>query len=389
MASLIMLSPAPLIELPGGEVILDVKFVEGMKLHCQLWPGTVHCVMRRGAAQIDLPMRYSIRQLGFELIVLDPGAPVPELLLDQASLVYVAADDMQYLHLPEAMRGRFGKLVYTIEEPLAGRMAHALAASPSVRRRLGASWWNLRQERRLRAALGAADGMHCNGYPAYEAYRRLNPRAIRYLDNRMRLPMIVRAAEQEARAAALRAGGPLRLVWFGRLDALSGVADLLPMAQLLRMRGVPFRLEMFGAGPLAGRIADGIAGLGLGAQVSLVPPGPFDPVLVPHLRRNADLFLAPWRLATPQSAYVEALGCGLPILGYRNRMWRRLQGLSGAGWAVGRRPDALARAVARLHGDREAVIAASARAVEFARANSFETVFARRMNDLREIAGLE
>lgn len=390
MASLVMLSPAPMVELPGGEVILDVKFVEGMKLHCQLWPGPVRCVMRRGTYQIDTPMRYSLAQLGFDLIALDEGAPVPELLLDEASMVYVAADDMKYLNLPDAMRGRFGKLVYTIKEPLPGRIAHALAASPSVRRRLGATWWNLRRERALKAALRAADGMHCNGYPAFDAYRRLNPGAIRYLDNRMRTPMIARAAEQSERAARLQGGAPLRLAWFGHADAMSGVMDLVPMAHLLTQRGVDFRLEMFGTGPLAGAVADGIAGMGLKDRLSIRPPGAFDPVLVPHLRRSADLFLAPVRLATPRSTYVEALGCGLPILGYGNRTWRRMQAESGAGWVVRKGSvQGLVRALARLDADRAAIVEASRRAVEFARANAFEQVFAKRMSDLRAIAGLE
>ena len=384
-----MLSPAPMVELPAGEVLLDVKFVEGMKLHCQLWPGPVRCVMRRGHYQIDAPMRYSVAQLGFDLIALDANAPVPDLLLDEAALVYVAADDMKYLDLPKAMELRLGKLVYTIEEPLAGRIRHALAASPSIRRRLGATLWNLRRERALKAALRAADGVHCDGYPAHDAYRRLNPRALRYLDNRMRAPMIARAEDQRARADVQRRGDPLRLAWYGHMGRTSGVEDLLPMAHLLKNRGVPFRLELFGAGPLQARLADGISGLGLRDCMSLNPLGPFDPVLVPHLRAGADLFIAPIRLSMPQSAYVEALGCGLPILGYRNAMWKRMQAESGAGWAVRKSPAALARTIERLHGDRDAVVGAAARGVEFARANAFETVFARRMNDLREIAGVE
>ena len=390
MASLVMLSPAPVIELPGGEVILDVKFVEGMKLHCQLWPGPVRCVMRRGTYQIDHPMRYSVAQLGFDLIALDPSSPVPDLLLDEASLVYVAADDMKYLHLPDAMQGRFGKLVYTIEEPLGGRISHALAASPSLRRRLGATWWNLRRERALTAALRAADGIHCDGYPAHDAYRRLNARSLRYLDNRIRTPMIARAGEQSERAVRLQQGGPLRLAWYGHVEAMSGVQDLLPLAFLLRQRGIAFQMQMFGSGPLASRIDDGIAGLGLRDCVTLQPQGAFDPVLVPHLRRWADLFVAPRRLSSPQSFYVEALGCGLPILGYANGMWRRMQAESGAGWAVrSGSVQALVRAVARLDADRLKIVEASRRAVDFARANSFEQVFARRMTDLRDIAGVE
>jgi len=389
MPSLIMISPAPLIETPAGEVILDVRFVEGMKLHCQLWPGPVRCVMWRGAVQIEAPMRYAAARLGFDLIALDPGAPVPDLLLDEASMVYVAADDMKHLTLPQAMRGRMGKVVYTVEEALGGRVAHALGISPSVRRRLGSLWWALSHERGLRAALRAADGIHCNGYPADESYHRLNRQTLRYFDNRMRTPMIARSVEQDARAETLRRNEPLRLAWFGTMTRESGVMDLLPMSHLLAQAGVPFTLSLFGEGPLEARLRDGIDGLGLDQQVSLSAPPPFEPVLVPRLRREADLFVQPRRLPDPQGAYVEALGCGLPILGYANRMWRRMQRESGAGWAVAPRPAALAAAVTRLHGDREAVIRASGRAVEFARANAFETVFARRMTHLRDIAGMD
>lgn len=389
MASLVMLSPAPLIELPGGEVVLDVKFVEGMKLHCQLWPGVVRCVMRRTGVPIEDPVRYAAAKLGFDLIVLDPGDPVPELLLDEASVVYVAADDMQYLHLPQAMLGRFGKLVYTIEEPLSGHLAQVMARPASIRRRLGSLLWTLRQEPRLRAALRDAAGIQCDGYPAHDAYRRLNPRALRFLDNRIRTPMFVREGEQRARAEALRRGDPLRLAWFGLLDAASGVQDLLRLAHLLDLRGLPFHMALFGSGPLEGRLRDGIAALGLKYRVTLGPMGAFDPVLVPRLRREADLFVQPRRLPTPLGSYVEALGCGLPILGYRNRMWRRMQAESQAGWTVHPSPSAMARRIERLHADREAIIAASVRGVDFARKCSFETVFASRMTDLREIAGLE
>lgn len=385
-----MLSPAPLIEAPAGEVLLDVKFVEGMKLHCQLWPGRVRCVMRRGATHIDTPLRYSVAQLGFELIVLDPGEPVPELLLDEASLVYVAADDMRHLDLPAAMDGRIGKLVYTVEQCFAGRLAEGFAVSRSLRRRLGLGWWMLKQEGRLRRALRAADGLHFDGYPANRAYRRLNDRALCYLDNRMRAPMIARGSDLEARAEALRRGERLRLVWYGPLEPLSGVRDLLPMARHLRARGMRFELALFGTGPLQDELQTGIRALGLEDQVTLAEPGAFDPVLVPYLRRETDLFISPRRLSGPLSSYVEALGCGLPILGYANRMWAGMLRESGAGWAVRKgHPAALARALLRLDDDREAIIAASSRAVDFARANSFEHVFARRMNDLRAIAGLD
>jgi len=390
MSSLLMLSPAPVLENTGGEVILDVKFVEGMKLHCQLWPGPVRCVLWRGPHVIDDPMRYTTAKLGFELILLDQGAPVPELLLDETALVYCAADNMKHFDLPAAMLGRFGKLVYTVEQALGGRVSAALEQQAPVRRRLGSALWNLRHERALRRALREADGIHCNGYPAYRAYRRLNDRALVYLDNRIRLPMIARGADQEARAARQAAGGPLRLAWYGVMTPESGVTDLLPVAQLLAMRGVDFRLELFGSGPMEDRLQQGIAALGLTDRVTIAPNKGFEVRLAPHLRREADLFLSPRRLPSPQGTYVEALGCGLPVLAYSNAMTRRLMRASKAGWTVRKgSPGAMARAIERLDRDRRALTAASARAVDYARANTFETVFARRMTDLREIAGVD
>jgi len=386
MTSLLMLSPAPLTEVVAGEVVLDVKFVEGMKLHCQLWPGPVRCVLWRGAHSIDDPMRYSVAQLGFELIVLDEGAPVPELLLDECALVYCSADDMKHLDLPQAMRGRFGKLVYTIEQSLVGRIAAGIAQQAKMRRRIGSAIYNLRNERSLRVALAQADAIHCNGYPAKRSYARLNPSSLSYLDNRIRTPMLVRGSEQEARAERLLSGAPLRFLWYGMMTPESRVLDFLPIACVLAQRGVPFTLDMIGTGPLEARLRDGIAALGLGDCVRLSPPKPFDVRLIPQMRQQADVFLSTRRLPTPLSSYVEALGCGLPILGVRNAMWRNLHAASGAGWVVGRGgAGRMVHAIERLHDNRGSIIAASVKGVDFARGNSFETVFARRMTHLREV----
>lgn len=390
MPSLLMLSPAPITETLGGDVVLDVKFVEGMKLHCQLWPGRVRCVLWRGAQTIDDPMRYSMAQLGFELILLDQGAPVPNLLLDASALVYCSADDLRHLDLPAAMRGRFGKLVYTVEQSLSGRIATGFAQTAKVRRRIGSAVYNIRNERHLRRALAGADGLHFNGYPAQQAYGRLSEHTLSYLDNRIRTPMLARPAEQQARAEHLRSGAPLRLAWFGMMTPESRVLDLLPVAHLLASRGLKVTFDLFGTGPDQSRLRDGITALGLSDHMRVHEPQGFDARLVPYLRQNADIFLCARHLPTPLSAYVEALGCGLPILGAKNAMVRRLVAESQAGWTVRKgSTSAMVHAIERLDQDREAIITASANAVDFARANSFETVFARRMNDLRDIASAD
>lgn len=391
MSALLMLSPAPVIEIPGREVLLDVDFVEGMKLHCQFWPGRVCCVLRRGAVSIPGGRRFSRRRLGFDIVLLDPDEHLPEVLIDEANLVYCSADDARYLRLPQSINGRLTRLVYTLENAPGLRLASVLGdRHRSLWRRLRSALWVLRNESELRAAIRAADGVQFNGFAAQRAYRRLHRNSLFYLHSRMRTPMLARAADQQARAERLRDGAPLRLVFVGPLERASGAFDLLQMAYLLKAHGVDFRLEMFGEGTLDGRLRDGIAALNLGAQMTLAESPGFDVALVPHLRREADLLLAPRRQANPASFYTEAMGCGVPVLGYSNTLWRNLQAESGGGWVC--RPgcaSALVRALVRLDGNRQAIIRASADALEYARGQTFEHVFANRMTHLRAIAGLE
>ena len=387
MPSLLMLSPAPVIEAPDGEVVLDVSFVEGMKLHCQLWPGRVTCVLRRGHLAIPDGMRFSAARLDFELVVFDPDTPVPESLLDEAGLVYVALDDMRHIDLHRSMRTRVGRMVYTVEMPLWGRMQAAfLDRSRPWTRRLRSALWNLRHEGRFRAALAAADGAHFNGPHAGQTYRKLSPAPLTYMDNRIRQPMLARSTHMTAKAERLRSGAPLRLVWFGPLDAGGDAQDLLEVLRRLDRLGTPFEAEIIGTGPGAEPLRAGIEALGLGGRVALRSAMRLETALIPRLRKGADVLLMPRRSPEPHPAYIEGMGCGLAVLGYGNANWKRLQAKSGGGWTCSG-PAAMARLLARL--TPEQVIAAQGRALAFAGETTFEMVFAARMSHLRQIAGLD
>jgi colanic acid/amylovoran biosynthesis glycosyltransferase len=389
MPTLVMLSPAPVIELPGDEVVLDSRFVEGMNLHCQLWPGPVVCVMRRGALTIPEGVRFSIRQLGFELVLTDRDHDVPAALLDSASLVYCAADDMRYLDLAQAMRGRIGRLVYTVDQSLGERLAMARDQRWSLRRQYGAVVWSLRRERGLRQALRAADGVHLNGMAAADSYGRQNPNTLVYLDNRLRQPMLARSAEQAERARRLTDGAPLRLVALGRLEANSGIEDLLPIAFLLKNQGVDFHLDVMGRGELAASFHSRIAALGLTGQVTLSDPGSLEGNLIPHLRQHCDLALLPRHGPEGPGAYVEAMGCGLPVIGYASSSWRLMARESGAGWVTAGWPGSMATRIISLNQRRAELVVASRLAVAYAAETTFEKVFARRMSHLRSLAGLD
>lgn len=390
MPSLLMLSPAPVRETPAGEIVLDVRFVEGMKLHCQLWPGRVRCILWRGATHIAEPMRYAINHLDFELVLLEPGQSVPDMMLEASAMVYCAADDMRHLDLPAKMQGRMGKVVYTVGQNLWGRIGTALNKHNSLRRRFGSTFWSLRKERQFRDALRQADGIHCDGYPAFQSYRRVNGRALRYLDNRIRAPMLLRGSEAEASAERLQAGAPLRLAWFGTMDDHSGVEALLPMAFLLKSKGMRFHLDVAGEGPQFERLREGRQSLGLADEMTLHGFRRFESQLVPSLRKEADLLVSTRRDSTPTGTYVEALGSGLPIVGFKTAMLNGIARDSGACFLVRSGSNsALVKQIEFLDRNRNLLVSASQNGVRFARSNSFEQVFARRMADLRDIAGLD
>src|SRR5690606_8215642 len=99
-------------------------------------------------------------------------------------------------------------------------------------------------------------------------------------------------------------------------------------------------------------------------------PVPFEEELVPALRASADLFLSCHRQSDPSCSYLEAMGCGLAVLGYDNAMWSRLAAESGGGRVV-RMGDvaSLAASIAAWAADRPSLIAAGERALAYARAH--------------------
>lgn len=389
MATLLMLSPAPVLEAPGDELVLDARFVAGMELHCQLWPGRVISVLRRGAGGIPDGLRYTRARLPFEVVLLDQDEALPELLLDSATLVYCALDDMRFLPLAAEMRRRVGRLVYTVEQSLSERLGLARDSGRSLRRRLSALIWSLRNESAFRSALRAADGVHLNGAAAAAAYGRLNPRTLCYLDNRIRMPLLARAQDREARAERLKAGEPLALYALGPLTEAAGVMDLLQVASALSLRGMAFSLTILGHGPLAARLQAGIGEMKLGQTVRLELPGALEGALLPRLRTRADLLLMPARQPEGPGTQIEAMGCGVPVLGYATPGWRLLAAASGGGWAVPARPGRMVAEIVQLNRNRARLVTASERAHAFAETTTFERVFARRMAHLREVAGLE
>jgi colanic acid/amylovoran biosynthesis glycosyltransferase len=385
--TLVMIATAP-VQGDGPRLRLDVKFVEGMRAHVAQWPGPVRCILWAGAGAIPFGAEYDRADLGFDLVILPEGGALTADLFAGAAAVFAAADSAEVLGIAPMVRAAGAKLVFSVEYTLETRLQIVrLDASRNWPRRLWSMLWNIRQERRRRAALRAADGVQVNGYPALAGARALNPKTMLYLDGRMRADMMATPPEMATRAARLRAGEGLRLVHSGRLEPMKGAQDLLPVMAALRAQGVKASLDIFGTGSLRDQIAQGAQGFG--GAVRLHDPVDFETVLVPWCRANADLFLSCHRQSDPSCTYIEAMGCGLAVAGYDNRMWGEMARVSGGGAVapLGNR-KALADRIAAWDQDRQALIKAGETALHFARSHDFDSQFGARMAHLRAVSGV-
>ncbi|MFN3274057.1 MAG: glycosyltransferase family 4 protein [Paracoccus sp. (in: a-proteobacteria)] len=388
MTDVLTLIPSVPATMRDGVLWLDDKFTEGLRTHARHWsdgkPGAqMRVLIRRTDAVLPFAKPLDPRDLPCELRLLAPDAQIGAADLAGSGVVLASADDHTQLELPAICGATGAKLVYVIEYDLRTRMTFArMDSAGRPLRMLRRGQWLLRHELRLRRALSAADGLQANGFPAMAAYGGLNRNLCLYLDGRMTRE---RMASPEQMAGRADHAGPIRIIHSGRLIAAKGCQDLVPFAAALRRRNVDFRLDIYGHGDMKDQIAADLARRGLLDVVHLHAPVDFAQVLVPLMQSSADLFLAPHRQSDPSCSYLEAMGCGLPVLGSNNGMWRALLARSDAGWmAPSGRPDAMAECCAGL--TRAMLTEAGARALAYAQAHDFETEFAHRIDHLRATA---
>ncbi len=389
-ASLLMLPTAPVIREPDGTLYLDDKFVSGTEYIRRVWGGPLHVILRESAGRFAFGRSVDPATLGFTLEVVPQGSAINPAVADGHDVVMLAADSHLDLDFATQAKGRRARTVYAIEYTLGTRLRIAmLDRGRNLAQRLWSCSWNVRQEMRRRRALRDADGVQVNGYPALDAYRGINRDVLLYLDNRMFADLFATEAEMAARRDHLLAGGLLRLVNSGRLDPMKGAQDLVPVARELVRLGVDFTLDIFGDGSLAAQIARDVAAHDLTARVRMHKPVDFATELVPFSRRSADLFLSCHRQADPSCTYVEAMGCGLPVVGYANAMLAAVADHSKAGFTVPLGDTrALARRIAAFAGAPQTVLDAGEIALAFSRAHDFEGQFALRIAQLRRLAGV-
>ena len=388
MAHFLMIAPAPVIE-AGNLVRLDVKFVEGMHLQQAHWPSRITCLLRRGAPSIPFGRDYDRGELPFDLRILDQDETLDAHHLAGGDLIYAGGDDFRCLELIDHLKpGQ--KIVYVIEyTDETRRQIIDLDRNRGLLRRLKGRIWLMKQEKKRRRAFRAADALQSNGYPAHDLYSPMCRDNLLYLDGRMTPELFATETEIAAREAHLAGGGPLRMVYSGRLETMKGAQDLVPVARRLAEMGVDFTLDVFGSGSLEAEVSNGIKTLPDPSRVRMHGAVDFEKQLVPFSRQQADIFLGCHRQSDPSCTYIEAMGCGVAVVSYDNRMWQRLNGEAQAGWGTPLGDvSGMADQIARIARDRGLIVRAARNAWAFSQTHGFLPEFQMRMEHLARIAGV-
>ncbi|HEY2899547.1 MAG TPA: glycosyltransferase [Polyangia bacterium] len=388
--SLVVVPALAAVERSDGQVLITKKFVEGMTFYAEAWDGPVTALM----AVVEKPtdnldgVAVDPASLPFKLTLMrtiDPASVTKHL----AGAGVVLGGPFWWLRDLSALCAEVNvPSVYNTEYSLTTRLQIVFANNANPVRLLRRSLWEVNEELgHYRPELGLADGVQCNGTPTFEAYRGLTPEPLLYFDTRVPDAELA-SDEQLGRAnARRRQRKPLRLAFSGRLNATKGAGDLVKVAAELDRRRVPFQMDIYGGGALEGFLRSEVQRRGLPERVALKGVVDFHSQLMPILRDQIDLFVCCHPQGDPSCTYLETMSAGVPIVGYANEAFAGLVRQQPVGWTAPlSNPGRLADEIARLHADREALVAGAVAALDLARQHSFERTFRRRIDHLAAIA---
>lgn len=373
-----------------GRVVLTRKFIDGVEEYARRWPGPVEVLLGMGRAKVERhnldSVAVSPTELGFSLAEQrgDREELVHYVRGAAALLGHLSADQLPLAGISRAVGI---PMIWLTEFSRKTRDGILASQEPPRRALVRGMLGNARLELRYRTAVREASGVQCNGTPTFRVYSRLNPRALLFFDSRVGDDQFDKTDAFEMRIGELIDGGPLRLVFSGRLARDKGVDDLPLVASELNKHGVDFRLDVFGGGDREPFLRREIEGTSLARRVHLHGVVDFQSQLLPWIRRNADLFVCCHRQGDPSCTYLETMSCGTPIAGYANEAFSGLVETAGSGWTSPLNdPRTLAARIAHLARNRSELAGAARRARAFARAHSFERTMDRRVEHLLSCA---
>lgn len=369
----------------SGNLVSTQKFLEGTAEYAAHWPGKVTvAVVVEPEPDNNLDHR-EVRPGDWDFEVVEQPTDASKLVerMREAALVLLSPS-LSHLAIEHGL-----PYVLVTENTLRTRCQMVMTTTRQVFRRVKRLLWEMLGEWRIRKGVAAAAGVQCNGFPTYEAYRRLNASSLLFFDTRVTSDDVIDPDVLNNRLLRMAENGPLRLLFSGRLIGIKGVDHLPQIADELRKRSVPFTMEICGGGDRAASIAERVKELGLSDCVTLRGVLDFSSALLPLVRESTDVFVCPHLQGDPSCTYLETMACGVPIVGYANEAWEPLAKLSEGGWQTPMKdPKALAARIAQLHQQREQIATASLAARAFAVQHTFEVTFQRRVEHLIKAAKL-
>ncbi|MDO9127581.1 MAG: glycosyltransferase [Parvibaculum sp.] len=372
------------------QIIITQKFLDGVLEYLKYWPGKLLVLLEEDSNltnNLD-NVTIDINQLPFQIRVVNFDFIQDELESQNNSIVLAAVSNRQN-YISAVCDSKNIPCFYVSEYTLRTRIQIVNATNGNFLRRLRKYVWEIHQEWKQRKAIAQASGIQCNGTPTFMAYQTVSPHALLYFDTRVTEDMLINDLELGERTSCCLGSQPLRLVFSGRLLKIKGADHLILVAKELKKLGVRFEMSICGDGDLKNSMTSQIQALGLTDSVKMMGTLEFKNELVPFIKKNADLFICCHRQGDPSCTYLETMSCGVPILGYDNEAFIGLVKDSHTGWLVKmNRPDLLARKIAELDNNRQAIVAESYKAIDFSRQHTFEKTFQRRIDHIKTVSGL-
>lgn len=364
------------------QIRLPGKFVSGMQSYVDHWNGPVTLLIEPNpnehSGNLD-DVWVRLEELPFQVVVARFDSELAKQTMKGAGLV-MGGPDQRMNHAAITCANAGVPFVMVTEYSLNTRLQIVDADKLVFWRRWRRRQWAVGQEKVTVASIRQAAGLQCNGTPTFEAYREHNPNTLLYFDSRVSQAMIPAEPGLADRGVVFSDEHPLRLAFSGRLHPMKGADHLVKVAVSLRRLGVPFRLDIYGDGPLAPSMAAEIRSQGLEKVVALGGVLDFASELMPRIRDEIDVFVCCHRQGDPSCTYLETLACGVPIVGYDNEAFSGLLRQCPAGRAV---PiddwQAMATEIARLVKTPEKLLEMARAGLAFASQHTFESEFLARM----------
>ena len=366
-------SPGPLVELPDIGLALDAKSASGLQAMAARWPGELVVISgstrKPVASDLDLT---PIASLGDSIDVRVSGDVAKQVSKIGASVILALGrlDNAPLLSLEPPV-------VFTAETTRSIRTDIALATgSRSVLRRARIIAGAARRERCLRAMYSSAAGLQCNGFAAFAQYSHLT-RSVFFHDHRVTTDDI----NQTARSPRVPKGDRFTAAFSGRMTPIKGAEHALRALNELRALDT-VDLIMIGDGEQRPQL-EALASSAIRFTGAL----DYRPHWLDLMRREVDLLLLPHLQGDPSCTYFEALGSGVPVIGYDNETLTPLLNTIPAGEAV-QKGDwaALAALAAKCVTNPAPLRRWSDAGLEYMRQHSFEQTITRRVDHLLEVA---